>query len=198
MSRRAAPEAKDAARRAMAEPKSKPLEKRTPMAKTQAIDEGVLAELRKWGGPAEMSAFEALMWLAEADPRLRSTTTSVLTLDSGKATVSGGASVSVGDARFDVVYAHQFIQTVTVSPETARLPQTVPVSANPPEEPNYINGGIYEWNMDIVGLGFSYTFDHPKKQHAAEEEDAPPPKPAEKPAPPAKVEELPADPDSTE
>lgn len=51
------------------------------MPKTQAIDEGVLAELRNWGGPAEMSAFEALMWLAEVDPRLRSTTTSVLTLD---------------------------------------------------------------------------------------------------------------------
>ena len=51
------------------------------MVKTQSIDDGVLAELRKWGGPAEMSAFEALMWLAEVDPRLRSTTTSVLTLD---------------------------------------------------------------------------------------------------------------------
>jgi WS/DGAT/MGAT family acyltransferase len=51
------------------------------MAKTQTIDDAVLAELRKWGGPPEMSAFEALMWLAEADPRLRSTTTSVLILD---------------------------------------------------------------------------------------------------------------------
>ncbi len=108
--------------------------------------------------------------------------TSVLTLDSGKATVSGGASVSVGDARFDLVYAHQFIQTVTVSPETARLPQTVPVSANPPEEPNYINGGVYDWRMDIVGVGFAYTFDHPKKR-AVEDEDAAPPPPAAKPAP---------------
>ncbi|HEV7575223.1 MAG TPA: wax ester/triacylglycerol synthase domain-containing protein [Caldimonas sp.] len=60
---------------------SKSLEKRSPMAKTQPTDDGVLAELRRWGGPAEMSAFEALMWLAEVDPRLRSTTTSVLTLD---------------------------------------------------------------------------------------------------------------------
>ena len=110
--------------------------------------------------------------------------TSVLTLDSGKATLSGGASISVGDARFDLVYAHQFIQAVTVSPETARLPQTVPVSANPPAEPNYINGGIYEWHMDVVGLGFSYTFEHPKQKHAADEEgEAPPVKPAPKPPP---------------
>jgi len=38
-------------------------------------------ELRRWGGPAEMSAFEAVMWRAEVDPRLRSTTTSVFILD---------------------------------------------------------------------------------------------------------------------
>jgi WS/DGAT/MGAT family acyltransferase len=50
-------------------------------ARPKALDEAVLAELRRWGGPAEMSAFEALMWQCEADPRLRSTTTSVLILD---------------------------------------------------------------------------------------------------------------------
>jgi len=51
------------------------------MGKQEAIDDTVLAELRDWGGPAEMSAFEAVMWRAEVDPRLRSTTTSVLILD---------------------------------------------------------------------------------------------------------------------
>jgi diacylglycerol O-acyltransferase len=51
------------------------------MAKAQPIDEALLAELGQWGGPAEMSAFEAVMWRAELDPRLRSTTTSVLVLD---------------------------------------------------------------------------------------------------------------------
>ena len=56
-------------------------ERKVPMASPRANDEELLAELRRWGGPAEMSAFEALMWLAEADPRLRSTTTSVLVLD---------------------------------------------------------------------------------------------------------------------
>ncbi len=40
-----------------------------------------LAELQAWGGPAELSAFEAVMWRAEVDPRLRSTTTSVFVLD---------------------------------------------------------------------------------------------------------------------
>ena len=45
------------------------------------MDDELLAELRDWGGPAEMSAFEAVMWRAEVDPRLRSTTTSVLILD---------------------------------------------------------------------------------------------------------------------
>lgn len=43
--------------------------------------EDLLNELKNWGGPAEMSAFESVMWRAEVDPRLRSTTTSVLFLD---------------------------------------------------------------------------------------------------------------------
>ena len=51
------------------------------MAKAGPEDEDLLAELRDWGGPAEMSAFEAVMWRAEVDPRLRSTTTSVLVMD---------------------------------------------------------------------------------------------------------------------
>jgi WS/DGAT/MGAT family acyltransferase len=46
------------------------------------ISRKTLEQLQKWGGPRELSAFEAMMWLAEADPHLRSTTTSVLVLDS--------------------------------------------------------------------------------------------------------------------
>ena len=45
------------------------------------IGREVLEELRQWGGAAEMSAFESVMWRAEVDPRLRSTTTSVFYLD---------------------------------------------------------------------------------------------------------------------
>lgn len=52
------------------------------MKRSDPADIGLLEELRRWGGPAEMSAFEAVMWNAEVDPRLRSTTTSVLMLDS--------------------------------------------------------------------------------------------------------------------
>ena len=50
------------------------------MGKAEVMDEAILAELHQWGGSAEMSAFEAVMWRAEVDPRLRSTTTSVLML----------------------------------------------------------------------------------------------------------------------
>ncbi len=45
------------------------------------LEPEVLDELSRWGGPNQMSAFEALMWRAEVDPRLRSTTTSVFYLD---------------------------------------------------------------------------------------------------------------------
>jgi WS/DGAT/MGAT family acyltransferase len=51
------------------------------MGEAEVSDAAVLSELRQWGGPSEMSAFEAVMWRAEVDPRLRSTTTSVLVLD---------------------------------------------------------------------------------------------------------------------
>ncbi len=55
---------------------------KNPMGKAEPLSEELLAALRDWGGPAEMSAFEAVMWRAEVDPRLRSTTTSVLVMDS--------------------------------------------------------------------------------------------------------------------
>ncbi|MDP3295717.1 MAG: wax ester/triacylglycerol synthase family O-acyltransferase [Nevskia sp.] len=51
------------------------------MSKPDNIDHAVRDELRAWGGSNEMSAFEAVMWLAEADPRLRSTIVSVMELD---------------------------------------------------------------------------------------------------------------------
>jgi long-chain fatty acid transport protein len=98
---------------------------------------------------------------------------SVLTLDSGKATPSVGVSVAVGDARFDAVYAHQFIQSVETDPATARLRQIVPVQANVSETPDAINGGLYTWSIDIVGVGFAYTFDRPGP--AAPSEPGPPP-----------------------
>ncbi|NUP09319.1 MAG: hypothetical protein HOW73_24975 [Polyangiaceae bacterium] len=108
---------------------------------------------------------------------------SVLTLDSGKATPSGGLSLSVGDARFDLVYAHQFAQQVDVAPESARLAQVVPLASNPPENPDYINGGIYNWHIDIVGAGFAYTFDKPAPAKHLDDPEAVLPEP-KKPEPP--------------
>ncbi len=52
------------------------------MSDQKSISSKTLEQLRNWGGPRELSAFEAMMWLAEADPHLRSTTTSVMVLDS--------------------------------------------------------------------------------------------------------------------
>lgn len=51
------------------------------MSKQAQTPDPLLEELRHWGGPDEMSAFEGVMWLAEVDPRLRSTIVSVLVLD---------------------------------------------------------------------------------------------------------------------
>ncbi len=48
---------------------------------SQTATQALLDELQHWGGDAEMSAFESVMWRSEIDPRLRSTTTSVLLLD---------------------------------------------------------------------------------------------------------------------
>jgi long-chain fatty acid transport protein len=109
---------------------------------------------------------------------------SVLTLDTGKLMPSVGASVSFGGVRLDVVYAHQFNPAVTVPIEEGKLEQTVPISANPPDNPDYINAGYYSWNVDVIGLGFAYTFDKPKPwTPGSDAEDDAPVVPAKKPEP---------------
>lgn len=120
---------------------------------------------------------------------------SVLTLDSGKATPSLGLGIGFGDARVDVVYAHQFIESVEVSPEAARLAQVVPVQANPPERVDAVNGGFYSWHIDLVGAGFTYTFDQPRAPGAVEPEPAPtpPPKPPADASVPGDEEATPSD-----
>jgi diacylglycerol O-acyltransferase len=52
------------------------------MSKANRQTDPLLDELRHWGGPDQMSAFEAVMWLAEVDPRLRSTIVSIMVFDS--------------------------------------------------------------------------------------------------------------------
>mgnify|MGYP000868807353 CR=1 FL=1 len=118
---------------------------------------------------------------------------SLLLLDAGKATPSVGLGVQVGGSRFDLVYAHQFYPTVEVDPREARLPQTIPLQANPSDTPDIINGGIYNIGVDVIGLGYQYTFDDGKKPAVEEESPAPPPAP--KPAPKPAEESVEAEPD---
>ncbi len=87
---------------------------------------------------------------------------SVLTIDSNKVTPSLGASVRIGNLRLDAVYAHTFAEEVTVAAKDARIVQTVPLKATPPKNPDYINGGTYAWDANVVGLGMTWTFGHPK------------------------------------
>ncbi|MFO0548671.1 MAG: outer membrane protein transport protein [Polyangiaceae bacterium] len=123
---------------------------------------------------------------------------SVLLLDAGKATPSVGLSLGIGSARFDLVYAHQFTPSVEVDPAKAQLAQVVPVAANTPENPDFVNGGIYSWHVDVIGLGFAYTFepaapytsssDPPKEQPKTEAPAEEPPKTEAPAAEPPKEE----------
>ncbi len=84
------------------------------------------------------------------------------------AMVDGIAAVELGALLFDL------------APDAARLEQVTPLSANPSEHPDYVNGGVYRWHIDIVGVGFSYMFDKPKPIDAVEEKKTPEPKPPAK------------------
>jgi long-chain fatty acid transport protein len=84
---------------------------------------------------------------------------SVLTIDGHKITPSVGASLNVGPFRFDVTYAHVIMPETAVPVGEAKIQQVIPVRANPPENPTYINGGIYNARANILGLGATFTFD---------------------------------------
>lgn len=84
---------------------------------------------------------------------------SVQTIDGHKITPSVGVSLNVGPFRLDATYARVIMPEVAVAPEEARVPQVVPVRATPPENPTYINGGLYNAGANIIGLGATYTFD---------------------------------------
>ncbi|WP_234022639.1 OmpP1/FadL family transporter [Sorangium cellulosum] len=84
---------------------------------------------------------------------------SVITLDAAKVTAAAGVGVHLGPWRFDVTYAHVFVSDVLVDPRDARLAQVSPVQANPPRNPNTINGGAYSTRANVLGLGLAYTFE---------------------------------------
>lgn len=85
----------------------------------------------------------------------------VLTIDAAKVTAALGVGLHIGKFRLDAVYAHVFAADVDVDPREARIPQVSPVDANPPRNPNYINGGSYSARADVVGVGLAYTFEPP-------------------------------------
>ena len=80
----------------------------------------------------------------------------VLTMDSDKVSASVGVSLHLGKVRLDAVYAHVFLLDRTVDSATAKIAQVSPVTANPPANPDYVNGGNYSSRADIVGLGLTY------------------------------------------
>jgi len=83
----------------------------------------------------------------------------VLTLDSDKVTMALGGSFHMGKVRLDATFAHVFAFGATVDPAEAQMTPVSPVQANPPQNLNTVNGGIYSFRANIVGLGLAYTFD---------------------------------------
>jgi long-chain fatty acid transport protein len=113
---------------------------------------------------------------------------SVTTIDSDKVTPAIGAGLHVGEKlRFDFVFAYVIASTVTVSPDEAKIAQVVPVTANPVEEKDIVNAGIYESRATVLGLGVVYTFDRPRQKKDEGKEEIPetpkPAKPAAEPDP---------------
>ncbi|HRI63154.1 MAG TPA: outer membrane protein transport protein [Polyangium sp.] len=83
---------------------------------------------------------------------------SVLTIDSNKITPTIGAGLTIGSVRLDMVLGHAFFITQDVDPKKAKIGQVSPVVANPPANPNIINGGTYAAGATMIGLGAMYTF----------------------------------------
>jgi long-chain fatty acid transport protein len=107
---------------------------------------------------------------------------SVLTIDQNKITTALGGSLHWRKLRFDVTYAHVFGFNVNVDPADAKISLVSPVLANPPKQPDYINGGNYSARADVVGLGMTYTFDPAPADMVSRSAD---PAPAAAPAPSA-------------
>lgn len=84
--------------------------------------------------------------------------TSALTLDTEKFVGSLGASLHHGRFRFDAVFAHTFSSSVVVDPRTAALYPVEPFRSNGRAPRIAINGGTYDYSVNVVGLGARYQF----------------------------------------
>jgi long-chain fatty acid transport protein len=83
---------------------------------------------------------------------------SPLTIDSDKYTASLGGGLFIGRHwRLDAVYAHVFMNDVTVAPAQAAVPRVNPVQGNPTQTAA-VNGGHYSAGADAIGVGMQYAF----------------------------------------
>jgi long-subunit fatty acid transport protein len=84
--------------------------------------------------------------------------TSVLTLDADKLTLAVGAGLARGNVRVDLLYAHAFTPTITVSTAEARLYAVQPFRESQ-QAPTYaINAGTYRMSVDVLGAGVRIGF----------------------------------------
>ena len=84
--------------------------------------------------------------------------TNALTLDSSKVVGTLGASLHYGHFRFDAVFAYMFGSSVVVDPHTAALYATVPFRSNGMQPRFAVNGGTYDYSVNVVGFGARYQF----------------------------------------
>jgi len=84
--------------------------------------------------------------------------TNALTVDTDKFVGSLGASLHYGHFRFDAVFAYMFATSVVVDPRAAALYPVEPFRSNGQAPRIAINGGTYDFSVNVVGLGARYQF----------------------------------------
>lgn len=84
---------------------------------------------------------------------------STLTIDLDKYILGMGASLHISKIwRVDLMYAHVFGVTRTVSTDSARITPVNPVRTTPAEFPDVINAGRYEASADVFGIGLAVNY----------------------------------------
>jgi long-chain fatty acid transport protein len=84
---------------------------------------------------------------------------STLTIDLDKMILGIGGSLHINKIwRFDVLYAHVFTRSQTVSTDEAALTPVNPVRSEPAPYPTAINAGKYEASANILGVGMAVNY----------------------------------------